>query len=99
MSIVVYRFYRLVFGLKPSSAILGATIKNYLSNCLESEPDVIEVLKNDPYEVLKNYPYVDGLATGTDSEDISLFKLPKGVMRKGGFNTNHRLNIVDPRYN
>ena len=78
--IVVYRFCRLVFGLKPSPAILGATIKRHLLNCSESEPEVIKVLGNDLY--------VDDLATGTDSEDeaVSLFKSAKSVMSKGGFN-------------
>ena len=49
-----------------------------LSDCSESEPEVIKVLENDLY--------VDDLATGTDSEDeaVSLFKSAKSVMSKGG---------------
>lgn len=74
----MYGFCRLVFGLKPSPAILGATIKNHLSNCSELEPNVIEVLKNDLY--------VDDLATGSDSEGeaVSLFKSAKSVMSNRG---------------
>ena len=67
--IIVYRFCRLVFGLKPSPAILGATIKSHLSNCSESEPEVIKVLGN--------YLYVDDLATGTDSEDEAVSLLSR----------------------
>ena len=60
--ITVYRFCRLAFGLKPSPAILGSTIRHHLSNCSETDPGsrVIKVLEDDRY--------VDDLATGTESE-------------------------------
>ena len=75
-----YRFCRLVFGLKPSPAILGATIRHHLSNCNASEPEVIRALQNDLY--------VDDLATGTESEQefLHLYKTAKAMMQKGGFN-------------
>ncbi len=80
--VVVYRFCRLVFGLKPSPAILGSTIKHHLSNCSKSDPEsrVTKVLEEDLY--------VDDLATGTDSQEeaINLYKSAKSVMKKGGFN-------------
>ena len=78
--VVVYRFCRLVFGLKPSPAILGATIKHHLSKYSTSEPKTTKVLENDLY--------VDDLATGTESEDntIRLYNSAKEVMNKGGFN-------------
>ena len=80
--VVAYRFCRLVFGLKPSPAILGSTIRNHLSNCSKSDPEsrVIKVLEEDLY--------VDDLATGTDSEEeaINLYRSAKAVMKKGGFN-------------
>ncbi len=78
--IVVYRFYRLVFGLKPSPAILGATIKHHLLQHSRSEPEITKVLENDLY--------VDDLATGTETEDkaIALYNSAKEVMSRGGFN-------------
>ena len=75
--VVVYRFCRLVFGLKPSLGILGATIMHHLSKYSTSEPKALE-----------NDLYVDDLATGTESEDntIRLHKSGKEVVNKGSFN-------------
>ena len=78
--IVVYRFCRLVFGLKPSPAILGATIKHHLLQHSRSEPEIAKVLENDLY--------VDDLTTATETEDkaIALYNSAKEVMSRGGFN-------------
>jgi hypothetical protein len=64
--VVVYRFCRLVFGLKPSPAILGSTIRHHPSNCSKSDPEsrVKKVLEEDLY--------VNDLATGTDSEEEAI---------------------------
>ena len=68
-----------MFGLKPSPAILGATIKYHLSEHSTSQAETINVLENDLY--------VDDLATGTDSEDkiMNLYKPTKEAMAKAGF--------------
>ena len=78
--VAVYRFCRLVFGLKTSPAILGATIKHHLSHYSMSDPETAGVLENDLY--------VDDLATGTEYEDkaITLYKSANDVMMNGGFN-------------
>ena len=88
--VVVYRFCRLVFGLKPSPAILGAAIKHHLSKYSTSKPETTKVLENDLY--------VDDLATGTGSEDntMRLYKSAKEVMNQGGFNL-RKWNSNSPR--
>ena len=78
--IMVYRFCRLVFGLKPSPAILGATIKHHLLQQSISMPKITKILEDDLY--------VDDLATGTETEDeaIRLYNSAKEIMSRGGFN-------------
>ena len=78
--VVVYRFCRFVFGLKPSPVILGATIMHHLSKYSTSELETTKVLENDLF--------VDDLATGTECDDntIRLYKSAKEVIDKGGFN-------------
>ena len=55
--IVQLRFTRLVFGLRPSSAILAPTIRHHL------DTHVAEEFKPGFIELLKNSLYVDDLVT------------------------------------
>ncbi len=64
--VVVYRFCRLVFGLKPSPVILGSTIRHHPSNCSKSDP------ASRVKKVLEEDLYVNDLATGTDSEEEAI---------------------------
>ena len=73
------RFQRLVFGLKPSPAILGATIMHHLS-LQEQENITIKRLKEDLY--------IDDWATGAETiaEAKELYMEAKRIMQNGGFN-------------
>ncbi|XP_028400806.1 uncharacterized protein LOC114523939 [Dendronephthya gigantea] len=73
------RFCRLVFGLKPSPSILGGTVLHHLSKYQETDPKIVEVLKE---------LYVDDLPTGASNEDTAfeIYKKSKEIMRQGGFN-------------
>ena len=78
--IVQYRFTRLVFGLRPSPAILGATILHHLQLHKQSDPEIAELLEQSLY--------VDDLLTGESDEErgLSVYKRCKKVMSSGGFN-------------
>lgn len=62
--IVQYRFTRLVFGLRPSPAILGATILHHLQLHKQSDPEIAELLEQSLY--------VDDLLTGESDEERGL---------------------------
>ncbi|XP_046860983.1 uncharacterized protein LOC124454223 [Xenia sp. Carnegie-2017] len=74
------RFCRLVFGLRPSPAILGATINHHLKTHEKQEPE--------PVEHLKNSLYVDDFVSSaeTDETALQIYKGTKQLMAKGGFN-------------
>ena len=76
----MFRFRRLVFGLRPSPSILGFTIKHHLAKYSQSETKLVEVLENSFY--------VDDLITGEDSveESFQIYKGSKQIMATGGFN-------------
>ncbi|XP_022778398.1 uncharacterized protein LOC111319952, partial [Stylophora pistillata] len=78
--IAEFRFNRLVFGLRPSPSILGATIKHHLRLCKQSEPEMAEMLERSLY--------VDDLITRTESDEEALvvYKKSKQTMVEGGFN-------------
>ena len=69
------RFSRLVFGLRPSPAILGATIYQHLN--AYKDPELIELMKRSLY--------VDDLLSGGsgDSEAFEIYKRTKEIMREG----------------
>jgi hypothetical protein len=73
------RFCRLVFGLKPSPAILGATINYHLEKHKGTEPEAVQALQD---------LYVDDLPTGAVSEEkaFEIYESTKRVMKCGGFN-------------
>ena len=78
--VVQYRFARLVFGLRPSPAILGATIDHHLKINEATQPRAAKVLKDGLY--------VDDLVTGGENDDeaLDIYKDTKGLMSVGGFN-------------
>ena len=76
------RFTRLVFGLRPSPAILGSTIRHHLDAQLSEEFNM------ELIERLKNSLYVDDLVTGEANNDkvLDLYSTSKSIMQRGGFN-------------
>ena len=74
------RFCRLVFGLRPSSAILGATIQHHLKKHEKQKPDIVEHLKKSLY--------VDDFVSGAkdDERALEIYKGSKQLMSSGGFN-------------
>ena len=77
---VVYRFNRLVFALRLSPSILGATIEHHLRLFEQSEPEIAELLKDSLY--------VNDLITGeeNDGKAFNVYKKSKDIMSNGGFN-------------
>ena len=74
------RFCRLVFGLRPSPAILGATLTHHLDSYKEHYPELVELIKNSLY--------VDDLLAGASDvqEGFKMYEQSKELMAKGGFN-------------
>lgn len=76
--LTVYRFKRLVFGLRPSPAILGFTISHHLDRYFQSDSKLVSLLKESFY--------VDDLVTGEESVEQSfhIYKRSKEIMEDGG---------------
>ena len=74
------RFCRLVFGLRPSPSILGATLTHHLDAHRDSHVELVELIKKSLY--------VDDLLTGADNvqEGFELYQDSKELMAKGAFN-------------
>ena len=79
-NLAIYRFKRLVFGLRPSPSILGSIISHHLERYSHSDPKIIPLLKESFY--------VDDLVTGENDLDESfhIYKRSKEIMAEGGFN-------------
>ena len=45
-SILYFRFGRLVFGLRPSPAILGAVLTHHLAKHQHAKPELVNLLQN-----------------------------------------------------
>ena len=75
--LVHLRFTRLVFGLRPSPAILGEVLVHHLDKYQSNYP-----------EELKTTFYVDDLVTGASNEEgaIELFQASREIMSAGGMN-------------
>ena len=73
-------FTRLVFGLKPSPAILGAVILKHCERHKVDHPNLVKVINNDLY--------VDDLISREDTvqKAFELYKSAKSVMALGGLN-------------
>lgn len=74
------RFTRLVFGLRPSPAVLGSVIEHHISQYQDGNSGLINKLRNSLY--------VDDLVTSTsDPESAYQFYVQcKGIMSEGGMN-------------
>ena len=80
--ILEMRFCRLVFGLRPSPAILGATITYNFDKFKGTHPEASEIVD------IKNSLYVDDFLSGRDCEKkvFKMYQDTKNIMSKGGFN-------------
>ncbi|XP_065886645.1 uncharacterized protein [Dysidea avara] len=78
--IVEYRFNKLVFGLRPSPAILGAVISNHLLKYKSDDPNMVKLIQNSLY--------VDDLVCGETSIEraFKVYRTSKRMMSEGGFN-------------
>ena len=76
------RFTRLVFGLRPSPAMLGSMIRHHL------EAQLSEEFNMELIERLKNSLYVDDLVTreANDNQVLDLCSKSKSILQQGGFN-------------
>ena len=79
-NVIHLKFTRLVFGLRPSQAILGAIILHHLELQRKSDPQLTQLLE-------KSF-YVDDLLTGEDNDKtaFAIYKRAKKLMSEGGFN-------------
>ena len=71
------RFTHLVFGLKPSPAVLGAEIAHHINQYRETYPMAVGQLEESLY--------VDDLVAGADSVDeaFNLYLNCKNLMKQG----------------
>ena len=78
-SVVQLRWGRLVFGLKPSPSILGATIRQHVSSFQDDSPEVVRV---------SNRRYADDMSCSVKSaeEALEIYRKSKEILRKGGLN-------------
>ena len=78
--IVQLRFCSLVFGLRPSPAILGATIEHHLNTYENKYPQLVQQNKESLY--------VDDFLSGEDSVEkaVTLYRKSKQIMGEEGFN-------------
>ena len=78
--LVHLQFTRLVFGLRPSPAILGEVLEHHLDKYQSKYPELTKELKTTFY--------VDDLVTGASNEEgaIELFQASREIMLAGGMN-------------
>jgi len=78
--VVKLRFARLVFGLRPSPAVLGSVISHHLDKYQDQLRELTQSIKSSFY--------VDDLVSGaaTVKEAFSMYSVAKRVMAEGGFN-------------
>ena len=78
--IIHLRFTRLVFGLRPSPAILNSTIREHLSKYKDIYPNIVQHIEDSLY--------VDNLVSGAEDVDkgFELYKTSRKVMAEGSFN-------------
>ena len=75
-----FRFTRLVFGLRPSPAILSCIISHHLKGYSEKYPKLVQSIENSLY--------VDDLIAGEDTveQGFNLYLQAKRIMSDGSFN-------------
>ena len=78
--IAQFRFKRLLFGIRPSPSILGATIAHHLRLYKQSESEMAALLKKSLY--------VDDLLSGVgdDEKALEIYHKSKKIMADRGFN-------------
>ena len=78
--ILHFRFIRVVFGLKPSPAILDAVILQHLMKCQEEYPTIVEQIRGGLY--------VNDFITRADNIEsaFKLYTISKRVMKDAGLN-------------
>ena len=78
--LVHHRFTRLVFGLRPSPAILGSVIIHHLERYTDSDPEIARLLQDSFY--------VDDLVTGAQNVEqaYNLYLRAKQIMADTGMN-------------
>ena len=78
--VIQLRFCRLVFGLRRSPSIQGATLTHHLDAHKDSQVELVELIRKSLY--------VDDLLTGADNvqEGFELYQESKELMAKGAFN-------------
>ena len=74
--IAQFRFNRLLFGLRPSPSILGATITHHLSLYRQSEPEMAALLEKSLY--------VNDLLSGAENNEKTLENLSQIKKNHGG---------------
>ena len=86
--VIQLRFCRLVFGLRPSPSILGATLTHHLDAHRDSHVELVELIKKSLY--------VDNLLTSADNvqEGFELYQDSKELMAKGAFNYENGTQIL-----
>ena len=79
MSVVVYRFCRVIFGATCSPYLLNATLRNHLDTFHEIDPEFARKMKDSFY--------VDDLATSVESSEdgYCLYNKAKERMASAGF--------------
>ena len=77
--IIHLRFTRLVFGLRPSPAILNSTIREHLSKYKNVYPNIVQQVEDSLY--------VDDLLSGSENDNsgFELYETAKKVMAEGSF--------------
>ena len=78
--IIELRFTHLVFGLKPSPAIMGAVLANHIQKFQATYPRTVDVMEQSLY--------VDDLVIGEFDivEVFETYRNAKAIMARGGFN-------------
>ena len=79
-TVLHFRFTRVVFGLRPSPAILRAVILHHLDKYVCSHPKLVEQIRTGLY--------VDDLVTGNDSVESAFqtYSISKQMMKEAGLN-------------
>ena len=74
------RFCRLMFGLRPSPAILGAVLAYHLNSGKQYDPELVELIKNSMY--------VDDFLSGSGSvaEGKEIYSNCKQIIKEASFN-------------
>ena len=78
--VIHLRFCRLMFGLRPSPAILGAVLAHHLNSSKQYDPELVGLIKNSMY--------VDDFLSGSGSvvKGKEIYSNCKQIMKEASFN-------------